>query len=76
MRQDETKSVKVEERARAGEGERRRAARRGNEGGESKGEIGRENLLKESIFAGWEKNNHGNSIRRKPRPEAGQKRYQ
>ena len=41
-----------------------------------KREKGSENLLKGSIFVGWEKNNHGNFIRRKPKPEAGQKRYQ
>lgn len=52
---------------------------RGNERGQESKEGGREEekiLLKGSIFVGWEKNNHGNSIRRKPRPEGGQKRYQ
>lgn len=43
---------------------------------ERKGARGRENLLKGSIFVGGEKNNCGNSIRRKARSEAGQKGYQ
>lgn len=34
-------------------------------------ERGRENLLKGSIFVGGESNNYGNSIRGKPRTEAG-----
>lgn len=47
-----------------------------SERGERKGDRGRENLQKGSIFVGGEKNNYGNSIRRKARSEAGQKRYQ
>lgn len=72
-RADGEERVRLRERESA---QKRAGKWREQESARARGRERKREFAERKHFCGGEKNNYGNSVRRKPRPEAGQKRYQ